>query len=35
MLDKDGNGMIDRDELLSILSKHGHVQAETEANEIF
>lgn len=35
MLDKDGNGMIDREEVMSILSKHGHLQAEKDTNEIF
>lgn len=35
MLDKDGNGMIDRDEVMGILSKHGHLQAEKDTNEIF
>ena len=32
MLDKDGNGMIDREEVLSILSKHGHKQAVADTN---
>lgn len=35
MLDKDGNGMIDRDELMGILSRHGLLEAEKETDEIF
>lgn len=38
MLDKDGNGHIDREELLCILNQHGHINSEEalkEVNEIF
>lgn len=38
MLDKDGNGFIDKDELMMILNQHGHIdseKAESDLNEIF
>lgn len=38
MLDKDGNGYADKNEVRSILNQHGHISSEkTEAdlNEIF
>lgn len=38
MLDRDGNGFIDREELRSILSKHGllnNEEAERSINQIF
>ena len=38
MLDKDGNGFIDREQLVGILSQHGFINSQTlqeEVNEIF
>lgn len=37
MLDKDGNGFVDRDEIMGILSQHGHIneRIQKDADEIF
>lgn len=37
-MDKDGNGYVDRDEILQILNKHGYLNNEKlneQVNEIF
>lgn len=37
-MDKDGNGYVDRDELMMLLSKHGYLskdKVEEEIDEIF
>lgn len=34
MLDRDGNGFVDREQLLMILSKHGHLNNEEAINNV-
>ena len=34
MMDKDGNGFIDQDELLVILNQHGHINSETALRDV-